>query len=470
MSGGMLWPSIVLTYIGIILYAISPQNYVYPALIVSSLVFGLVPLAAPPLRLNRIHWLSLHNIAWVLFALQLVILPLLAIYTGFTRNVLPVMPSTFAINIAILLSCVAYLGYAGGVQLSVRITAQTRVATQPSPAEGVPEALVAVYFTLGIIGSLLLFGGLRGYIDYLTQPSYRLILSERLEGTMWGGLSTILRPFLGWGILLAWARWVDTSTAQGKPCGSSVIAISVTALLLLAVNANYNRASLFGPIVALAAVYTLRVRKIPAAFLGLLGLVALIVSLYLGQYRMLSVGLGDVLETGGNELLQPNLSLIEQLQVYASAPQFPAFLLEQTGMGEELYWGKTLLSSLLYPVPILGEPFRETSGVALYNRLIYGSIDHIDQVVPFQAELFINFHVLGVLLGYITLGFAVTTMHRLCLRSPTTFEAITWYFIGMWMLFAIPGSLAVVAQIAVFFLWPIYIYFGVTRLRKAHHS
>lgn len=116
------------------------------------------------------------------------------------------------------------------------------------------------------------------------------------------------------------------------------------------------------------------------------------------------------------------------------------------------------MPSLVYPVPILGKPFRDTSAVAIYNNLIYNDPNTVDQIVPFQGELFINFHIIGVLMGYVVLAKIAATLQRKFERSRTTFEAYGWFFISLWTLFLITGSLAVTSQMYVFFFWPLYLY------------
>ena len=75
------------------------------------------------------------------------------------------------------------------------------------------------------------------------------------------------------------------------------------------------------------------------------------------------------------DLLADKVEISEMFQVYGGAPQFLGFFLETGKWGADPQWGKVLVSSALAPVPILGKSFRENSGTAIYNRLIYGTLD-----------------------------------------------------------------------------------------------
>ena len=102
--------------------------------------------------------------------------------------------------------------------------------------------------------------------------------------------------------------------------------------------------------------------------------------------------------------LADKVELTEMFQVYGGAPQYLGFFLEAGKWGANPQWGKVLVSSALAPVPILGKPFRDNSGTAIYNRLIYGMLDSEDQIAPFQGEAFLDFHLAGVLAGFCLLG------------------------------------------------------------------
>ena len=111
-----------------------------------------------------------------------------------------------------------------------------------------------------------------------------------------------------------------------------------------------------------------------------------------------------------------------------------------------------------YPVPVLGSYFRADSAVTLYNHLIYKSDVSLDQIVPFAGELFLDFHLIGVVIGYGLLGRTVNTLQIRFLRSPNAFEAYLWCLVGLWTSFLVIGNLAILSQICLYFFWPFYLY------------
>ena len=120
--------------------------------------------------------------------------------------------------------------------------------------------------------------------------------------------------------------------------------------------------------------------------------------------------------------------------------------------------GKILVSSALAPMPILGKPFRENSGTAIYNRLIYGMIDAEDQIAPFQGEAFLDFHLAGVLVAFCLLGLVAFKLQFAFAHSQSFFEIFIWQYFAVWTFFLIFGSLSVVSQIFIYFCWPFYFY------------
>ena len=133
-------------------------------------------------------------------------------------------------------------------------------------------------------------------------------------------------------------------------------------------------------------------------------------------------------------------------------------MLEEAGWGKPLYWGSTLVASVLHPVPLLGKGFRESSGVAIYNRAIYGNTGVADQIIPFQGELFLNFHLPGIVAGFFGLGLLIGHCQRQFESARSAFAAFAIHYVSMWAAMLVIWSLAVFSQILVYFCWPIYFY------------
>ena len=124
----------------------------------------------------------------------------------------------------------------------------------------------------------------------------------------------------------------------------------------------------------------------------------------------------------------------------------------------------------MLPVPVLGESFRPTSGVMLYNEMIYGKNSFRDQIIPFQGELFLNFHIPAIAAGYWLLGLVTAGLERAFKKAKTSLDIYVVLYVSYWVLFMIQSNPAIVSQIFVYFLWPIYLYlvsrFLLTRLRR----
>jgi hypothetical protein len=227
-------------------------------------------------------------------------------------------------------------------------------------------------------------------------------------------------------------------------------------LLLLFANFSYNRGSMLAPILAVAAAYSVHVRRLSFPLLALIAIPLLFVTLTFGWYRSTQLDISELVAADAG--VTSGEKVVDFLQNYPPGPQFSAFLIEQTG---SLYWGQTLVSSLMYPVPVLGKPFRDTSGVYIYNQLIYGDPDVRDQIIPYEAELYINFHVPGVVLGFALLGWLVHWFQGRFVRADSPIESHCWILLALGVLF--PGSVPVASQQYVYSFWPIYLFLLVKR-------
>jgi len=109
-------------------------------------------------------------------------------------------------------------------------------------------------------------------------------------------------------------------------------------------------------------------------------------------------------------------------------------------------------------VPILGKSVRDQSGPAIYNRLIYGEPDIADQVIPFEAEVWLSLGPLGLIAAFLLLGALISRLQRAFDAADNAFDSYAIQFTAIWATFLIEGSLAVVSQVFVYFAWPLYAY------------
>lgn len=446
-------------------FAVAPQAGRLPAGIASIAAFVACGLIWPSCRPDLKSIISPRNIALFLFWLQLVLLPLLIGYYGFSRGMLPYLPSDGAINQALLLQAGAFAGFSWAFHHSVNRRRAPRRAQPDILAQRSGRStiwlLIALYMVCGVIGVVLVFPTWGSYVEFLTDPQIQRI--QQFEaGSFPRALNTFLRPFLSVGVVLAWSYWVSRGAATRRPKLLMVSAI-ILAVCLPLLNFNYNRGSMFGPILALGAAFSCHVRRLSLPLIAGVGAALLFAALMFGSYRAGKATLGREQLTGGSLAASTDpTELMDFVQVYGNAPQFPAFLIEQVKTGRDLYWGQTLLSSTLYPLPILGKPFRPTSGVEIYNQLIYGTSGIVDQVILYEAEFYLNFSWIGVLVGYAFLGWVFSWFQHRFDQATSPVETFSWLLMGLWLIW--PGSLPVTSQAFIYSFWPIYLYLGASWL------
>jgi hypothetical protein len=217
---------------------------------------------------------------------------------------------------------------------------------------------------------------------------------------------------------------------------------------------SFNRAAFVFPLVTLTAVFVYKVSRMSPLLMAAVAAIVAVPVLTIGTYRA-NASAGAQAPRDGDAVSSHSLS--EEIQIYACGPQFLGYLLDVAGWNKPLYWGSTLVSSVLDPVPLLGKGFRDSSGVAIYNRAIYGNSGVEDQIVPFQGELFLNFHLAGTVAGFFGLGILMAKFQRHFESARSAFAAFAIHYVSMWVAMLIIWSLSVLSQILVYFCWPIYV-------------
>src|SRR5207253_2250768 len=159
----------------------------------------------------------------------------------------------------------------------------------------------------------------------------------------------LLRHFLGFAIVLAWSWWA-MSAGKSRSIVNIVVATIVAAILLLGVNFTYNRATTLGPVLALAAAYSMHVRRISFKVVGVTTLAVTAVALAFGTYRSSNMQLSD-LSTDDISVAWEDQHIVEFIQIYGSGPQMTAHLIDHVETDGRSYVGKTLIPSILYPIP-----------------------------------------------------------------------------------------------------------------------
>jgi len=447
--------------IALIVFACSPVAQEYPLAVIGILAFLFVQVFLPACRICATAPVCPANIAQGYYWIQLVLVTVLIGYFGFSQGALPYVPSKGAIDLAIVVHVVGYLSFCIAYQCSSRVTggrtfwsAEASGGQEGLRHESAPGTayLIVPFAVLGLLGVLLTHGGVAGFIDYVSSPIEHRLRAEE-PTTPQGAAGSFLKHFLGFAVVLAWSWWL------GRAPRRKVSIIAVTAgvvIALLVANFNYNRGTMLGPIVGLAAAFSVHVWRIPFKGVVLAGVLALSMAFVFGWYRSTDLDITEVSASAVADTWNSE-GVVDFVQIYASAPQLSAYLIES--LEGKFYYGRTLLPSLVYPIPVLGKPYRDTSGTRIFNELIYGDTDSVDQIIPLDGELYINFHLAGVVLGNVLLGCFLAWLQGKCVGAPNPVESYAWLMMALWTVF--PGSLAVTSQMYVYSFWPIYSYFVV---------
>lgn len=454
-----LTPQIVLTCSNLIALAavvFSPWGHVYPMAMVGIVAFTLVQLFLPACWVNLETPVCPGNFAQFFFWVQIVLVPVLIGYYGPSLGTLSHLPPERLINFAIGLRALGYISFCAGFQVfssSVNPEKENRKEEVVEPLARTTMAFIGAFAGIGMVGWLLNYGGVGGFLAYASSPDEQRLRDQEVA-TIAGALGNILRHFLGFAIVWVWSEWVRR---RGQVEGFMVVAIAtatVAAMLVLA-NFSYNRGNMIAPILALTAAYSKHVRHISFTVAAAAGSILLLVAFVFGEYRSSSMQISE-LSVAEVTSFDERVGIVDEIQIYGAGPQLTAFILEGVDSESQTQRSGTLISSILYPIPVIGKPFRETSGVVRFNQMIYGDADNFDQNIPYDAELYMNFQAVGVILGYVLLGLINAFLQRQFFFARRPIASYAWLTLGIWTVF--PASLPVLSQICVYSFWPIYVY------------
>jgi hypothetical protein len=468
LTGSRAWSFLALVVVVVSFFFVPPENK-YPGGLAGAFAFFLVQVFLPYCRPVSGRSLCPWNWALFVFFLQLVLLPLSLLWFGPSRGVLPFLPSDWAINLAMLINVAAFVAFCGSYQY---FAYHSKVAQHPAkqlhqsgPArDSLSLPYIALNGLIGVIGFFLAFGALSKVEEYFSDPSGYLSRLGDASEKLGLAAGLFLRPFFGICAVMLWCRWLERT----KSNKTKIVTTAVTVLAILAVcfsnsTFNYNRGSVVVPLIAMLAVIVNSPNRIPrrtVVVAGALVFFVLSVAPFYGAYRSSNFTGQEIFrDSSVRDVLADKVELNEMFQVYGGAPQFLGFFLEMGKWGAHPQWGRVIGSSALAPLPILGKPFRENSGTAIYNRFIYGMLDVQDQIAPFQGEAFLDFHLPGLLVGFGFLGWLAFRLQTAFEYLYSFFEIFVWQYFSVWAFFLIFGSLSVVSQVFIYFCWPFYLYF-----------
>jgi hypothetical protein len=473
LTGTCAWCLLAVAAVTVAFVCVRSENR-YPGAVVGASVFFLVQWLLPACRPVPRIWICPWNWALLVFFLQLVLLPLSLLLFGPSLGVLPFLPSDMAINLAMLVNAAAFVVFCATYQYFARrpatdpeMSAAKRAAKQArrSPVFG----YIVFSGIVGLLGFFFAFGGLNKVAEYFADPSGYLSQLANDSDKLVLAAGLFLRPFFGIFVVMLWCRWLERmASRESRGLATIVTVLAIVAVCFSNATFNYNRGSVIVPLIAILAVLLNGQKRVPRRTIlsaGAIVLVILLVAPFYGAYRSSNFTGEEILSDRSIlSVLSNKIELVEMFQVYGGAPQFLGFFLEMDNWGAAPQWGKVLGSSALAPLPILGKPFRDSSGTAVYNRFIYGMLDVEDQIAPFQGETFLDFNLPGMLVGFVLLGWLAFKLQVAFAQSNSFFELFVWQYLAVWICFLIVGSLSVVSQIFIYFCWPFYTYFIYRRM------
>jgi hypothetical protein len=418
----------------------------YPAVPISFATFLAIQLLVPRVRWNRDRVLGPGNVAAMLFFLQLVVLPTALVLSGPFLGTLHFVPADQYVNTGVMLQALAYACYAGGYVAWTKPVRPRPLLLEPGLTTGIAVSFIA----LGAVGLALTFPSVGALVDYFS--GHGDIFEEQGPATLAAAAGQFLRPFLAYGVIILWAARIARrrpgARLQPLELGLIVVAIGASATY------NYNRGSVVVPLLALVTAYScFGRRQSPARIVALLALLAALGFVF-GEYRDVYSGTrGGAINPAEAGLDQPAVSFADTVQGYGNGPQFWAVAIQEVDK-TGLRHADSIVSSAMFPVPVLGKPFRKTSGPVVYNELIYGEPDITDQNLPLGAELYWNFGIPGIVVGYFLLGFAVRRFDDRVEAAPDALTSYTWSYCGIWVALLAIHSISVLAQMFVYFFWP----------------
>ncbi len=205
-----------------------PDTWKYPWALLPATIFFAGPTLIPALAPRSHRVLSPHNWALTVLFTCTVIVPVLVIWKGPARGVLPILPDDAAIGFALRLQAgvlVAFL--AGLVSWKPASGAPVEVSAPESASLGQRE--IALLALTGLAGLWLIFGSVEGLFRYLSNPAEYAAASS--DPSARKALSLILRPFL----IFAGIGWWSRRVVQRRAGGLCVAETAVTVFAIVIV-------------------------------------------------------------------------------------------------------------------------------------------------------------------------------------------------------------------------------------------
>jgi hypothetical protein len=313
----------------------------------------------------------------------------------------------------------AVLGMAAFAYIALSLTCFPVRVRMPKTARVLRVQHIAwAMVLLGLIGLYIRFPSVASILGYFSG-SYDEV-SQRAEG-MVGFAGSILRPMLPAGLMLMWFAKPGLVRTSALVLGS-VLAFGSFAL---------NRASLFVPFAAFVIGFHRHRKRLSSALLVGVFIVALVAFLQIGAFRTVTLN-----SQGGKYDVDNPLSdgLVSEaahsVQVYGQTPVRTGVVMDTTGWAD--LRPSNFVSSVTSPVPGTSEAMRDGSVTIAYNRLIYGSSDVTDQIVPLPLEAYWTMGAAGLVMAALAVGLVLRRLDAQLKVSSTLPETVGLMIAACW--------------------------------------
>jgi len=342
------------------------------------------------------------NFPLIYFVLNLIVAPFVHCLTGeftvaFRGDMETVLNKTLLVHLA------SFAAFVIGFQV-----ARARFEPAGSAAGPAPDAaclrkrapLIFAWALTGLISLYLLFGGFAEYVEHFRDIGNRLARFESGTGRYMIGLS-FLPVAMGFVFLSVLPK-------LGARAGALLLLItSVAAAPLLSYTGS--RGATVNYIIALLIVFSRFKRRIPFAVACAVALPVLLACILFGLVRSDTdiAGLDDILSLSSSAVaddFDPSAFLLAEVARF----DVSAAMIDYVDRTGKLRYGATFLSAPLKLVPTSVHA-REGrgGGTELLGEALYGPGKRAmmsTKACPLAAELYGNFHLPGVILGFLLVG------------------------------------------------------------------
>lgn len=254
-----------------------------------------------------------------------------------------------------------------------------------------------MFLFFGLTSLVLYYGDFTTYITKIFIAS--LDDDIKVETSILGyfaNLATYFLPFAVFG-------FISLIDINNKSTIIKNVILIISIVLVLFFSLSKNRQAMVYPSLALFAGFSvfIQFKPLKTIFIGLIVLYSLFV---FGNIRGKE-------EVNLDSSAKNTKEIVNDIQVYAGGSQMiaPVFKMEEKKF--------TIFSSFITSAPIIGIPFRENSGVKLYNYLFYGYIGPSDQIFLTQAECYTNGGYLLIIIFFLIVGYYYSYLNKLYINN-----------------------------------------------------